>query len=337
MHPLSLPFLNSIKPALLTAHAGASASETTDAILIIVSIVFIVLALIAVIIVSRWKIFQKAGKPGWTSIVPIYNSVVWLEMIGKPLWWIVLLLMPFINIVISIIMVRRLAAVFGKGTWFTIGMIFLPFIFFPILAFGNSQYANIYPAPGPISEQVKWTLIGAVVFLLVETFSFSLMNNSASNMHSSVQPLTQIGSDTGFATDGSYVYLNDVAIDGADPSTFKLQGDYYEVDANTVYYNGVPMTGVDRDTFTVLSSGYYSKDKNSVYSEDQLVPGANPATFQDLGLYYGKDGTAIYYGASIVPGADATTFQVGEDSSGKIYFDAKDKNHLYSAGSIAQK
>ncbi len=91
-------------------------------------------------IVTMWKIFSKAGKPGWAAIVPIYNTVVMLQIAGKPIWWILLFFIPFINIVISIIVVYNLAKTFGKGGGFTLGLILLPFIFYPILAFGKSTY-----------------------------------------------------------------------------------------------------------------------------------------------------------------------------------------------------
>lgn len=93
-------------------------------------------------IASLWKIFSKAGKPGWACIVPIYNIIVMLEIVEKPAWWIILYLIPFVNITVAIIINIELAKVFGKDTGFAIGMIILPFIFFPMLAFGNSQYTK---------------------------------------------------------------------------------------------------------------------------------------------------------------------------------------------------
>jgi len=87
-----------------------------------------------------WKIFTKAGKPGWAVIIPIYNIIVLLEIVKKPLWWIVLLLIPCVNLVVAIIMVIELAKVFGKSTGFAVGLILLGIIFLPILAFGDSEY-----------------------------------------------------------------------------------------------------------------------------------------------------------------------------------------------------
>lgn len=103
----------------------------------------IYLAVIVFLIVSAWKINLKAGKPGWAVIVPIYGTLVNLEIIGKPAWWILLFFVPIVSIVILFIMAIEMAKVFGKGTGFGIGLIFLPFVFYPILAFGDAQYKGV--------------------------------------------------------------------------------------------------------------------------------------------------------------------------------------------------
>lgn len=91
-------------------------------------------------IASQWKINLKAGKAGWACIVPIYNILVQLEIIGKPWWWLILILIPGVNIIFAIWMTNLLAKSFGKSVGFTIGLIFLPFIFYPILGLGDAQY-----------------------------------------------------------------------------------------------------------------------------------------------------------------------------------------------------
>jgi hypothetical protein len=98
------------------------------------------LAIIVLLIASIWKVFTKAGQPGWAAIVPIYNFVVMLQVAKKPVWWILLFLIPVVNIVIMIIMFHAISQKFGNGVGFTLGLIFLPFIFFPILAFGDYKY-----------------------------------------------------------------------------------------------------------------------------------------------------------------------------------------------------
>lgn len=98
------------------------------------------LAVIVFVIAAWWKVFTKAGKPGWAAIVPIYNLIVILEIAGKPLWWILLMLIPLVNIIVGIIVYVAFARNFGKGVGFALGLIFLGFIFFPILAWGDAVY-----------------------------------------------------------------------------------------------------------------------------------------------------------------------------------------------------
>ena len=93
-----------------------------------------------IMIAAMWKVFTKAGKPGWASIIPIYNIIVLLSIAGKPTWWFILLLIPIVNLVIAILMYVALAEKFGKGGGFAMGLVFLGFIFFPILGFGGAQY-----------------------------------------------------------------------------------------------------------------------------------------------------------------------------------------------------
>ncbi len=98
------------------------------------------LAIIIFIIASFWKLYVKAGKPGWASIIPIYNLIVLLDIVKKPWWWIFLLLIPVVSLIIMIIIYVELAKAFGKSTGFAVGLILLPFVFIPILAFGDAQY-----------------------------------------------------------------------------------------------------------------------------------------------------------------------------------------------------
>lgn len=100
----------------------------------------VVLAIAILMIASMWKLFSKAGKPGWACLVPIYNYVVWLEIIKKPIWWIILLLIPIVNFIIIIIMFVEMAKAYGKSAGYGVGMIILPYVFFPMLAFGDSTY-----------------------------------------------------------------------------------------------------------------------------------------------------------------------------------------------------
>lgn len=96
----------------------------------------------ALMIAAVWKVFTKAGEPGWAAIIPIYNTIVMLKIAGKPLWWIVLLFIPFVNFIVLILVMIALGKSFGKGTGFGIGLAFLSFIFLPILGFGNATYVG---------------------------------------------------------------------------------------------------------------------------------------------------------------------------------------------------
>ncbi|MBI2931015.1 MAG: signal peptidase I [Planctomycetes bacterium] len=104
------------------------------------------LGLVVVTLAGIWKVFAKAGKPGWAAIVPIYNLVVLLEIAGRPLWWIVLFLIPCVNFVVFIIVVHDVAKKFGKSALFGAGLWLLSCVFWPILGFGDAQYQGAKPA-----------------------------------------------------------------------------------------------------------------------------------------------------------------------------------------------
>ncbi len=119
---------------LLAQHISAD-----ELMMVLVPIQIVVMI---VVVVALWKVFTKAGKPGWAAIVPIYNSVVLLQIVGRPIWWVILLMIPCVSSVICIILMIDLAKSFGKGGGFTAGLILLPFIFLPILGFGSATYQD---------------------------------------------------------------------------------------------------------------------------------------------------------------------------------------------------
>ena len=102
------------------------------------------LILMVIYIISMWKIFEKAGQPGWAAIVPVYNIIVQLNVQGRPTWWIVWYLVPFVNYVSGLVMFiiagLDLAKRFGKSGGFAAGLILLNPIFLLILAFGSARY-----------------------------------------------------------------------------------------------------------------------------------------------------------------------------------------------------
>ena len=97
-------------------------------------------ALCIVMVVAWWKIFTKAGKPGWASLIPFYNTIVLLEIAGKPWWWLLLMFIPFVGIYFLIVMWIEICKSFGKGTGFMVGIFLLHPIFLCILAFGSARY-----------------------------------------------------------------------------------------------------------------------------------------------------------------------------------------------------
>ncbi|MFT3846415.1 MAG: DUF5684 domain-containing protein [Lacibacter sp.] len=94
------------------------------------------------IILGMWKTFQKAGRQGWECIIPIYNYMVMAEIGGKPNWWGLLCLIPYAGIVFQIWITNLTAKKFGKSEGFTVGLVLLPFIFWPILGFGDAVYED---------------------------------------------------------------------------------------------------------------------------------------------------------------------------------------------------
>jgi len=105
----------------------------------------------AIAVIPWWVIFTKAGQPGWPALIPIYNWYILLKVVGRPGWWLVLFIIPFVNIVTFIIVYNDLSKSFGHGVGFTLGLIFLNLIFFYILAFGSSAYQGPAGAPGAMA------------------------------------------------------------------------------------------------------------------------------------------------------------------------------------------
>ena len=107
-------------------------------------VTFLFFAVWLVSAVGLWKIFEKAGKPGWGAFIPIYNMILWLEIVRRPGWWIILIvIVPFANIICSIIVIFDLAKSYGKGVGYGFGLLFLPLIFFPMLGFSDAEYTPI--------------------------------------------------------------------------------------------------------------------------------------------------------------------------------------------------
>jgi hypothetical protein len=129
--------MNAFRPMLETLATGQYRQEGPGAGMVVFYLILTVL-----MVASYWKLFVKGGKPGWASIVPLYNVVVFLQMVNRPVWWIVLLFIPIVNLIVAIVLVNDLAASFGKGVGWTILLLFLGIVFVPVLAFGNDRYVG---------------------------------------------------------------------------------------------------------------------------------------------------------------------------------------------------
>lgn len=116
--------------------AGDSAFAGT---LLLIQLFFMLLVLVPSI-AGMWGVFVKAGEPGWASIVPVYNAIVLLRVAGLPLWYVVLLFIPCLSILLGIAAAFGLAKRFNVGVGFAVGLILLPFIFYPILGLGSAEF-----------------------------------------------------------------------------------------------------------------------------------------------------------------------------------------------------
>ncbi len=119
--------------ALTGAAGGAIAGAFLFLIVLAIVIQFIVWA-------GMWKTASKAGQVGILACIPIVQVIIWLLIAKKPLWWILLFFVPLVNLVVMVIVMNGISNRFGRGVGTTLGLIFLPFIFWPILGFGDAEY-----------------------------------------------------------------------------------------------------------------------------------------------------------------------------------------------------
>jgi hypothetical protein len=124
--------------SLLTLAQNAASSGGSPVVLVIQ------LAVVILTIAGLWKVFEKAGQPGWAAIVPVYNLFILCKLAGKPAWWVVLFLVPVVNLIALAVVSMEVAKAFGKTAAFGVGLFLLGFIFYPMLAFTDAQYR----APG---------------------------------------------------------------------------------------------------------------------------------------------------------------------------------------------
>jgi len=109
------------------------------------------LSLLGLMVAGGWKMLEKANQPGWGVLIPAYNLVLALRLAGKPIWWIILLFIPIVNFFVGVAVAVAISRNFGKGFLFGLGLLFLPYIFCPILGFGRAEYV---PAGLPSMDQL---------------------------------------------------------------------------------------------------------------------------------------------------------------------------------------
>jgi uncharacterized membrane protein YoaK (UPF0700 family) len=135
--------MSSLLAMLFFQSDGSSAAGNAAAQGVAMVALVLYAAVLLLLVAGMWKVFTKAGEPGWAAIVPIYNFIVLLKIAGKPAWWILLMLIPVVNFVVLIIMDIAIARNFGKGGGFAAGLILLAPVFFPILGFGSAKYQPV--------------------------------------------------------------------------------------------------------------------------------------------------------------------------------------------------
>lgn len=126
MAPSSLPEI------LLQSNSGGGAA------ILIFFLLFLVI--VGLMIAGMWKVFTKAGQPGWASLIPIYNFYILIKIAERPGWWIILAFIPVVSLIPALIVPYNVGQRFGKGLGFGLGLIFLPFIFYPLLGFSDATY-----------------------------------------------------------------------------------------------------------------------------------------------------------------------------------------------------
>ena len=143
-----LSTLTTLAATTVTINGSTSSIDDGDffallgAVFAVLIIPILVLAVLGII--AMWKIFTKCGEEGWKSIIPIYNMVVLLKIVGINPLWILAILIPIVgglaSLLLTIVMNIRLAKGFGKSEGFAVGLILLSFIFDLILAFDKSTW-----------------------------------------------------------------------------------------------------------------------------------------------------------------------------------------------------
>jgi len=118
---------------------GAKAQPSLFSGTTLIIVVAVIGVLFLLMVLSWWKIFSKANQAGWKVFVPFLNFIVVTKILNKPIWWMAIyLILPVGHILVSL----QMAKLFGKKIIFAVGMILVPFVFYPLLAFSKAQIAE---------------------------------------------------------------------------------------------------------------------------------------------------------------------------------------------------
>ena len=145
--------MHTLTPLLAQASGNNEAAALGLIMAMIAGFGMILLAGYVVVLIGMWKVFTKAGQPGWAVLIPFYNIIVLLSVAGLPWYWVFAVFLPIIPIlgvlaymVLAVMCLHRISTRFGQGVGFTIGLTLLSPIFFLILGFGSSKYVGEQPA-----------------------------------------------------------------------------------------------------------------------------------------------------------------------------------------------
>ncbi len=145
--------MHTLTPLLAQASGNNGAAALGVLLALIAAFGMILLAGYVVCLIGMWKVFTKAGQPGWAVLIPIYNVIVLLRVAGLPWYWVFALFLQIIPIigllaivVLAVMCLHRISTRFGQGVGFTIGLTLLGPIFWLILGFGDSKYLGEQPA-----------------------------------------------------------------------------------------------------------------------------------------------------------------------------------------------
>ncbi len=143
-------------------------------------------------LIGLYKLFEKAGIPGWKALVPIYNMYICTKITGKSIWWFVMLLIPVLNVVVWLLMANEISKVFGKETfWAYVGSMMFPYIYFPMIGFDNNvRYIGPHKPAAKKSSGREWAdaiAFAVVAATLIRTFFFEAYTIPTTSMESTLK------------------------------------------------------------------------------------------------------------------------------------------------------